>query len=79
MREFSFVDVESTTDNPLLIFLSRHPLNSFLCFVTQYDNNVQFEGVRFICSLHRVIIGQSEARADLMARKGLQMNLIPEK
>ena len=34
----------------------------------QYNNNVHFEGVRFICSPHLAIIGPSEARADLMAR-----------
>ena len=37
------------------------------CFI-EYDNNVHFEGVRFICGLHLVIIGLSKARADLMAR-----------
>ena len=34
----------------------------------QYNNNVHFEGVRFICGPHPAIIGQGEARADLMAR-----------
>ena len=33
-----------------------------------YNNNVHFEGVRFICGPHLAIIGPSEARADLMAR-----------
>ena len=34
----------------------------------EYNNNVHFEGVRFICGPHLAIIGPSEARADLMAR-----------
>ena len=34
----------------------------------QYNNNVHFNGVRFICGPRLVIIGPSEARADLMAR-----------
>ena len=33
--------------------------------VEQYDNKVHFEGVRFICGPHLVIIGPSEARVDL--------------
>ena len=33
----------------------------------EYNNNVHFEGVRFICGPHLAIIGPSEARADLMA------------
>ena len=47
-------------------------------FVFQYDNNVHF-GVRFTCGPHPVIIVPNEARADLMARLGLQMNLTTEK
>ena len=39
-----------------------------ILFVLYHDNNVHFEGVRFICGPHLVIIGQSQARADLMAR-----------
>ena len=34
----------------------------------EYNNNVHFEGVRFICGPHLAIIGPSEASADLMAR-----------
>ena len=34
----------------------------------QYDYNVHFDRVRFICDPHLVIIGPSEARADLTAR-----------
>ena len=34
----------------------------------EYNNNVHFSGVRFICDPHLAIIGSSEARADLMAR-----------
>ena len=39
-------------------------------FISQieYNNNVHFEGIRFICGPHLAIIGPSEARADLMAR-----------
>ena len=35
---------------------------------SEYNNNVHFEGVRFICGPHLAIIGPSETRADLMAR-----------
>ena len=38
------------------------------CHNIMQANIVHFEGVRFICSPHFVIIGPSEARADLMAR-----------
>ena len=34
----------------------------------KYDNNVHFEGTRFICNPHLAIIGRSEARANLMVR-----------
>ena len=37
-------------------------------FKLHYNNNVHFEGVRFICGPHLAIIGPSEARADLMTR-----------
>ena len=41
----------------------------------EYDNNIHFEGIRFICGMHLVIIGLSEARANLMTRyRGLQMS-----
>ena len=36
-------------------------------FKVEYDNYVHFEGVRFICDPHLVIIGPSEGRVDLMA------------
>ena len=45
----------------------------------EYDNTVHFEGVRLICGPHLVIIGLSEARADLLVRQDLQVNLAPEK
>ena len=60
--------------------LYRRWVRTFFCFALQidrsqsllgnlyYNNNVHFEGVRFICCPHLDIIGPSEARADLMAR-----------
>ena len=41
----------------------------------KYNN----KGVRFIYGAHLAIIGPSEARTDLMAREGLQLNVTPEK
>ena len=50
---------------------------SYLIFLN--DNNVHLEVARFICGRHLVIIGLSEAEADLMARKGLQIYLTTKK
>ena len=42
----------------------RSGLTSKFHHENKYNNNVRFEGVRFICGPHLAIIGPSEARAD---------------
>ena len=43
-------------------------LNKSFVSILKYNNNVHFEGVRFICGPHIAITGPSEAGTDLMAR-----------
>ena len=50
------------------IFFPIKVENGNQAHLDNYNNNVHFEGVRFICGPHLAIIGPSEARADLMAR-----------
>ena len=55
----------------IFVGLKRIPLYFVVFFWGgrfEYNNNVHFEGVRFICGPHLAIIGPSEARADLMPR-----------